>query len=349
MMLGTLITLTAALAMGEAATSTQQVVESLRAEVSRERKELDELPSSPFLDGERPRLKGLLDDTDVLLKAARLNVALESLSSTSPGIIAMSRASTGWDDTGKAGGKGIDALAKEWAEVGVRLKADRPKFPATAPKGQSMYVRALAEQSLGQIDESYAVAVDYGRVSGATFGAYYVGRAEGQMAFALFLSRLDANEPRAFKTLPSLSTPIARIEDEIVAAYAKPGSTAQHNNFIIANSSLKLAKELNRDGRYAGALATVLRSLFALGLATLPAPPSDQEAALTAKADDFAKTFGASKRDESIGEAFLEKARIALEKSKAGGEAGERERLRAAALVGLVLPRYEEIMKGAGR
>lgn len=53
----------------------------------------------------------------------------------------MSRASMGWDDTGKAGGKGIDALAKEWAEVGVRLKADRPKFPATAPRGQSMFVR----------------------------------------------------------------------------------------------------------------------------------------------------------------------------------------------------------------
>ena len=83
MMLTALITLASALAIGEASPSTQQVVESLRAEVSCERKALDSLPSSPFVDGERPRLKGLPDDTDALLKASRLNVALEGLSSTS--------------------------------------------------------------------------------------------------------------------------------------------------------------------------------------------------------------------------------------------------------------------------
>ena len=67
---------------------------------------------------------------------------------------------------------------------------------------------------------------------------------------------------------------------------------------------------------------------------------------LAARADELARTFAASNRDESIGEAFVEKARIALEKCRAGGENAERERLRALALLDTVVPRYIVIMKG---
>lgn len=349
MTLGLLIALASALATGEASTATRPIAESLQAEVARERKSLEDLTPSPFVDAERPRLRGLLDDAEALLKAGRVNVALETLASAGPGVAAISRASTGWDDSGKGSGKGIDALKKEWETVGAELKAGRAKFPSTSPGGQPLFIRALAEQSLGQIDEHHAVAVDYGRVSGVTSGAYYLGRAEGQLAFALFLSGLRAKEARTSIALPSFAEPIARIEDEIVSAYAKPGSTAQHTNFIIANSSLKLAKELNRHGLFAGALVTGLRSLFALGLATLSVPAADREAGLSAKLDEFAAAFKSAEEDRSIGLAFVEKAQVALEKSRAGGEAGDRERVRAAAIAELVLPRYLEITKGLGK
>jgi hypothetical protein len=207
-------------------------------------------------------------------------------------------------------------------------------------------VRALAEQSFGQIDEHYAVAVDYGRVSGVSSGAYYLGRAEGHMAFALFASRLTSPPAKGDLALPSLAGPIAAIENDIVTAYAKPGSTAQHTNFILANSSLKLAKELDRHDLRLGSLATLLRSLFSLSLATLHAPDALQDQALADQADGFEKRFTASKYDDSIGEAFVEKARIALERAHAGGDAAARERLRAAALLGVVIPRYIEIMEG---
>jgi len=324
----------------------QDVAGGLRAEIQRRRTALDAIPGSPLVDGDRPRLRALLDDAESQLKQGRTLAALESLSSACPGVQALASAGSGWDDTGKGAGKHLDALAKEWEEAGRRLKADRPKFPTNPPKGESAFVRALAEQSMGQIDEHYAVAQDYGRESGVSAGAYYLGRAEGQLAWALTLSRLPGDSEKPALRLTSLKAPLATLEDDIVEAYAKPGSTAQHTNFILANSSLKLAKELEQHELRFGALLTLLRSLFALSLATLPTPTADQDAGLAEAATEFEKRFSASKRDESIGAAHVEKARISLEKARAGGEPGERERLRAAALLRVVVPRYLEITEG---
>jgi hypothetical protein len=326
-----------------------KLADTLVAEISRNRAVLDALQSSPFVDGERPRVKGQLDDALALLKANRVNTAIETLSSAIPGVSALARAGTGWDDTGKGSGKGIEALAKEWEDVGRMIRENRSKFPAQKPEGQSAFIRAQAEQSLGQIDEHYAVAVDYGRFSGVTSGAYYLGRAEGHLNLALFLSRLTSTASKAAAPVTTFATPIARVENDIVSAYARPGSTAQHTNFILANSSLKLAKELDQHGSPRGALVTMLRSLFALSLATMPPAGPEMEKALAARADEFEKQFASSERDESIGEAFVEKARIALERSQAGGEAGERERMRAAALIGAVVPRYVEVMRSCDK
>jgi hypothetical protein len=320
--------------------------ETLAAETARNRIALDAIPASALVDGDRPRLKGLLDDVDSLLKQGRVGPAVETWSSAAPGVMALARAGSGWDDTGKASGKHLDDLVREWEDAGRRLKADRERFPAAIAKGQTALVRALAEQSLGQVDEHYAVAVDYGRFSGVSAGAYYLGRAEGQLAAALFLARLTPDSTRPVTPLQGLAAAIARVENDIVDAYAKPGSTAEHTNFIVANSSLKLAKELDQHDRRLGSLVTLLRSLLYLSLATLPAPDADQDQALGAKADEFKRRFAASPRDESIGESLVEKARLALEKSRAGGEGAGRERLRAAALLSVVTPRYIEIMEG---
>ncbi len=325
------------------------LVETLAAETHRNRAALDAIPASALVDSDRPRLKGLLDDVESLLKSGRLGPALETWSSAAPGVTALARAGAGWDDTGKAKGKHLDDLAREWEEAGRSLKADRKRFPAAPPRGQTALVRALAEQALGQVDEHYAVAVDYGRFSGVSAGAYYLGRSEGQLAVALFLSRLTSDSSRPVSPLPGLNRPIARVENDIIDAYAKPGSTAEHTNFILANSSLKLAKELDQHGLRPGSLVTLLRSLLYLSLATLPVPAADQDRPLAAKAGEFEERFAASKRDDSIGESLAEKARIALEKSRAGGEGAGRERQRAAALLTVVIPRYIEIMEGSDK
>lgn len=337
---GAAILLAGLAAMPAAPDTTRALPQAISHEIDRNQAVLSGLPSSPLGEGEIPRLKGQLDSCRALMRSGHEAAALETLSSAFPGIAGLRRASTGWDDSGQGSGKGIDALAREWEEVGRALEVERPKFPADPPAKESAFIRALAEQSMGQIDEHYAVAVDYARFSGASAGAYYLGRAEGQLALALFLSGLPGESAKAPLVLPSLAAPMAALEDDIVAAYAKPGSTKEHTNFIIANSSLKLARELDQKGWRLGALLTMMRGRMALGLATLAPPGRDQEEALDASLDAIAKRLSASRVDQTIGSALVEKARLALEASHRRGDDADHERLRAASLVNEVLPRY---------
>src|SRR6187431_2703593 len=92
----------------------QSLTEALAAETARNRTALQAIPASELVESERPRLKGLLDDSESLLKAGRVGLALESVASAAPGIVAVARAGSGWDDTGKGSGKHIDALTREW-------------------------------------------------------------------------------------------------------------------------------------------------------------------------------------------------------------------------------------------
>jgi len=320
----------------------------LRSEISRQRSALEALPRSPLGDEEIPRLKGLLDEASGLLNSGHTAAALENLASAIPGGGGISRASTGWDDASGGAGKNIDALAREWEEVGLSLKAARGKFPTQAPPGQSAYVRALAEQSMGQIDEQYIVAVDYGRVSGTSSGAYYLGRAEGHLAFGLFLSALKEEAGRRGLDLPPLSPFLARLEDDIVSAYARPGSTQQHTNFIIANASLKLARELDQKGWHLGSLLTLMRSRFALALATMEPRASEGDRELKASLESLTKSMNGASVDQTIGMAWVDKAQLSLAKAETGGEGADRERLRAWAITQDVLPLYFRIVGGPG-
>jgi hypothetical protein len=74
----------------------QDLAQSLARENARNRVALDRLPASPLVDSDRPRMKGLLDDIDSLIKAKRLGAALETLASAAPGVIALERAAGGW-------------------------------------------------------------------------------------------------------------------------------------------------------------------------------------------------------------------------------------------------------------
>lgn len=321
----------------------------LAREIERLRASVKALPASALVAGEQPRMLASLDEAEALTRAGRSLAALETLASVAPGVPALARASSGWKETDAGPGKGLDALQKEWEEAGVTLRSGRAAFAATRLQPQRAFTRALAEQSFGQVDEHYVVAVDYGRFSGLSAGAYYLGRAEGQMSWALTLARSNDAAAKTAATPPALGAALARLENDIVEAYAKPGSTTQHTNFIVANSSLKLARELETLGLRLGALVTLLRSRLALTLATMPQPAPERQKGLRESASALTARLGASDRDESIGESLIEKALVALDKSEDGSEASARERHRAAALLDVVVPEYFEIMKGANR
>ena len=319
---------------------------ALTREIERNRVQLRGLAKSPLVDSEVPRLETLLTDVEGLIKAGRLAAALEWLGSVSPGTVAVAKAGEGWAESATGPGKKIEALEADWIAIGKAIARERPRFPTGRSDKQSAFLRAVAEIAIGQIDENYAVAVSYGRESGLPAGAYYAGRAQGLMAFSIVASSFTSSETRKDRIPVSLEKPLLALDDAIVMAYAKPGSTAQHGNFITANSMLKLARELDQQGLRYGALLTLMRSAFALALATIAPPDPSTGKNIAMALDELEKRFKDSAFDESIGDSYIEKARISLEKADAGGETGDRERLRAHAIATVVLPRYMELTGG---
>lgn len=315
------------------------------ARLSKSRATLDTLPAagSEFVKTQAQSTRTQLADIEKEIQAKRAHIGLETLAGTEPGIDGLAAAARDWG----AAEKGIVTLEREWKTVGEGIERARSKFPARALPGQPAFIRAVAELSFGQVSENYAAALEYGRFSGAEFGAYYMGRAQGHLAFALFSARLKDATSRMPLNVPSVAAHIASTDKELVAAYAKPGSTSFHQWFISANSAIKLARELEAKGYHAGALVMMLRAVLALGNIERKAPPVSEIPNLRAKAAEYAKLFAAAKRDQSIGEQYVQKAELALDASSAEGEAGERQRLRADVLLNMVIPRYLAIIEGA--
>lgn len=320
----------------------QDLPGQLLSRVSKGRAVLDALPTSDFVKAESQGPRAQLGDVEAQVQAKRTHIGLETLSSAAPGIDGLAAAANGWVGPGK----GIDALEKEWTAAGQGIERDRKKFPARAIAGQSAFVRAVAELSIGQVSENYAAALEYGRFAGVQSGAYYMGRAQGHLAFALFSAQLaDGHQRRALR-VPSMAAHVTAADKEIIAAYARPGATTFHSTFISANSSIKLARELEGKGYHAGALVMLLRAVLALGNIERAAPPVSEIPNLRAKAAEYAKQFAADKRDQSIAEQYAQKVEMALEAGSVAGEAGDRQRLRADVLLNVVLPRYLAIIGG---
>jgi len=321
----------------------QDITAKLTNQIAKTRTALDAIPATEFVKGESANIRNQLTDAEKQVQEKRPLLAVETLAGACASAEGLAAAGDGWGKDGK----GIDVLEKDWNTAGAALARDRKKFPARAPAGQPAFVRAIAEISIGQVQENYAAAFGYGREAGLEYGAYYIGRSQGHMAFALFSAALQTSVEGQPVTVPDLTAQIVALDKAIVAAYAKPGSTTFHSSFIVANASIKLARETNAQGYHAGALIALMRAHYALGQTQISAPPMEELSTLRSKAGEWAKKLAADKRDHSIPEQYLEKAQMAIAAGDTEGEAGANQRQRAALLLTVVLPQYYAIMEGA--
>jgi hypothetical protein len=313
------------------------------AEIAKGRAVLSATTPNESLKGNFTDTQTLFGDAETQLKANQPFVCLETIAYAWASTQAQALAGGGWGSAEK----GIDALTKEWEKAGQAIAADRKKFPARPLAGQVAAIRALAELSLGQVQENYDASLDYGRAQGLAFGAYYIGRAQGHLRAALFFAELKGPQTRPILPLGSVAAQIAAAEKEILAAYAKPGSTTFHTNFILANSSIKLSRELETQGYHYGALMILMRAVYSFAQNNAKTPPASDIPTMQAAVAEWKKQLAASKRDHSIGEVYVQKTENALAAGAAAGEAGDAQRLRAALLLNVVLPKYWEITEGA--
>ncbi len=324
-------------------TSAQGLSEQIGAQLGQCRGVLERVSGPDFINTERDSVLQNAKSIEADLQAKRPLVALEALSSLCTSAKALSVAGEGWGEKGK----GMTELEKEWSDAGKLLDLEKGKFPAKVPPEQPAFVRAVAEVALGQVNEHYAAALAYGQQVGPASGAYYLGRSLGSASFAVFAASLKpASGSGRAMVLPAMTDAVEAMDEQVVKAYAKPGSTKFHANFIVANSSVKLARELDREGYRYGALIVILRAAYALGQTELGAVSEQELPRLRQTADDWAKRLQQQTGDTSIPQQYLQKANVALDAGTAAGDAGNQQRQRAVLLLSVVLPKYFEIVEG---
>jgi hypothetical protein len=198
-------------------------------------------------------------------------------------------------------------------------------------------LRAIGEASLPQAGVFYHASVEYGRSTTPDSGLYYLGAAKGQRDFVSIVETLG--EAGAF-TGPARHTPppvrdvsgeLEALQDDLLAAYRPPASVDRHREFIVANSMLKEARELQALGLRHGALLRYLQASVRVAPLRAGAPAPD--ASLPNRLKALEPRLGGA--DHSIGRLLLEWAQADLAEHATDGQA-----LVAAAIASDALPRY---------
>lgn len=242
--------------------------------------------------------------------------------------------------------KGAEAFEKEWQRLGLEIVEKEKRLAATSSGNSAAAVSALIESALTQVRPYYQSGRLYGLNTTIRNGLFYMGLAPAYLDFAILCRELRFPENGKPLTYGTLSTELTKLETDVLESYRRMDSSDNQPQFNRVNSTLKMALELNKEGRYAGALLKYLETTLFLNL--LAAPPADVKdlPRLREQArvmESRLKKAGAG--DHSIALIYFESAQGALSEA-APGRLDKESLRRAAVIIERVLPRYFEIMSG---
>lgn len=242
--------------------------------------------------------------------------------------------------------KGAEAFEQEWQRMKGEIEEKEKRLAAMPAAGSSAAIEALIESSLTQVRPYHQSGRLYGLNTTIANGLFYLGLAPAYLDFALFCRGLKLYESAKTLKHRPLAPELEKLEASILESYKRMDSSESQPQFIRLNSNLKMAVELEREGRTRGALLKYLETLLFLHL--VPAQPQVDAKELTrlveaARALELRLKSGAE--DNSIAQIFFESAGSALDDARRGKTDEERLR-RARVLLDKVLPRYFEIVSG---
>lgn len=275
----------------------------------------------------------ILTRAEEALRDGRRLLALQRLAAVRAGLSAF----TFIEEHGAEERKSAAVFEAEWERMGQVLKADLAPLFATALDGvRPAAVRALGEAALPQVRAYYEASLEYGRNTQPEVGLYYIGSARAQREFAALCRSLSVPTGVAPPPLRALGPELDALEGEILAAYRPPASIDRHQEFILASSLLKEARELDAAGLRYGALLRLLQASQRFGpvraaAATKPAPTLDElRTALAA----LEKRMASEAIDHSLGRLLVEMVESDLAPNPGTPTPN------SVALVSDVLPRY---------
>jgi len=312
----------------------QQPIQAATAEVEKLQQESKAHPiTDPDLSSVNSDVQDGLKRAADAFKADRLYLGLERLDAYG----GLYRAALFMQQHRTGHGDDMPAFDAAWKKATVQATAleSPPQSAAHFPAA----VQAVVEKAFIQSSTLADAGRGFALATKPADGYFYLGQSFAEADFVRFCRQLAIHRSGTPFPLRSLLPEIQRLQEQTNAAFQPPKSIDQHPQFIRLNSTIKLAGELDARKFYAGALYQYLDALQQFSLLSQAVPEATQQASVRTSLAALRKQLDSSKRDESIGQLFLERAEAAL--SIAGGATpGETEWKRARAIAEAVMPAY---------
>jgi hypothetical protein len=240
----------------------------------------------------------------------------------------------------------MPAFEAEWGKASIQLTALEKSARAKDWSHAPVALRAIAEAAQGRSIPLLEGSRGFATATKPKDGLFYMGQAKGEADFAIFISKLSARRTGSPVPLRSLVPELEALQEKTNAAFQPPRSIEMHPRFIVLNSTLKFARELDSAKAYAGALYQYLEAVRHFGMLDPTVPDAAKQAALRNSVAEEMKKAAASKRDDSITQIFLERASGWLHKTD-GTPPSQDEWRAIQMIVEQVLPAYNAALKPA--
>ena len=324
--------------------SSQVASSQIKAEIERLQQSLKDKPlSNPDMPELNSNIANSLQGASAALAAGHLYRSLEQLGQVEDLLQGVRSVS----DKGTLIKDSLPAFETEWNKASLQLTALNKSAQERNWNHTKAAIRAIAEAAQGRTIPLLEGSRGFATATNPKDGLFYMGQAQGEASFAVFVSKLNAPHKAASTPLRSVLPELEFLQEKTNAVFQPPLSIDMHPRFIQLNATLKFARELDSARAYAGALYQYLEAVRNYGMLDPKVPDTAKQVALRTSVGDELKKSAASSRDDSIMQIFLEKADGWL--TKTDGAATSPDEWRAIQVIlEQVLPAYYAALKAAG-
>lgn len=339
----TVLSFAAFLLIANAKASAQDAAAQTKSEIDRLQQSLKAQPTqSPDLADLGKMIEQRLKDADSARSAGRLYLSLENLGQAEDYFQAVRTIEAKAD----AIKDNLPAFEAEWGKASLEYAAldkqarqrNWDRFPAA--------VRALSESAQGRTIPLLEGSRGFATSTKPQDGLAYMGEAKGEAAYATFLYGLSIPRKGSPFPLRSVLPELEALQEKTNAAFQPPRSIDMHPRFINLNATLKFARELDSSKAYAGALYQYLEATRHYGMLDPVVPDDAKQSALRSQVAEELKKVSSSRRDDSIAQAFLERAQGWLNKPDNAAPSPDEWRA-VQVILQQVLPAYYAALKPA--
>lgn len=242
-----------------------------------------------------------------------------------------------------AAAKTLPEFQVRWEQAKLKLTGDDAQSRARDWSGVPAAIRAISEAAQGQTLIVLNASKAYAEVTDPSAGFYYLGEARGDADFAAFVHGIRMPKISASRQLRSISPELDLLQKQTDQLFQPPLSIQKHKQFIRLNSTIKLAKDLDRESLHYGALYEYLFAVQQLALIDTKQESSSDLKNAVARART---KITSSKKDDSIAELFLQKADAFLDPTTDSLGSADQKAENAAVILDRVLPAYFAVAEG---